>query len=308
MSQVLLGIHLTAVIIGFIVLILSVYIGLRLKITGLLFFDAIEIFLIFNLCSVLVYREGGRFGWVLEEAQVFALKKVIYFFVSGTITIIYLFLEFLVYQRIRLWKWIASISVLMTYVILVFSPFFEIAETRTPLWAYYVYNALLFAQFLWIYVRVVIHRKQVGDKNMVRMANLFLVVGPLGMLYYYFLESMGRFINKSSTPMEYTFPFPVLFIFMNIAMIIYGFTRFTVKTVVLSGIKFNQPKLQEKYQLSARELEIIRYLCDGLSNRETGEKLYISELTVKTHVRNVYRKMEVKNRLELLDIVFRFKE
>ncbi|MBB6480529.1 LuxR family transcriptional regulator [Spirochaeta isovalerica] len=52
--------------------------------------------------------------------------------------------------------------------------------------------------------------------------------------------------------------------------------------------------------ISEREQEIIELLIQGVSNREMGETLYISYNTVKTHVRNIYRKLDVSNKLQLL--------
>jgi LuxR family maltose regulon positive regulatory protein len=48
--------------------------------------------------------------------------------------------------------------------------------------------------------------------------------------------------------------------------------------------------------LSQRELEVFECLTEGLSNREIAQKLTISLTTVKTHTRNIYRKLDVKSR------------
>lgn len=50
--------------------------------------------------------------------------------------------------------------------------------------------------------------------------------------------------------------------------------------------------------LSARELEVLRQVSKGLSNRETAEALFISINTVKTHLLRIYEKLDVKNRTE----------
>lgn len=48
--------------------------------------------------------------------------------------------------------------------------------------------------------------------------------------------------------------------------------------------------------LSPRELEVLRLLADGLTDREIGEALAISPRTVETHVGNILRKLEARNR------------
>lgn len=50
--------------------------------------------------------------------------------------------------------------------------------------------------------------------------------------------------------------------------------------------------------LSDRELEILRLIADGLSNREVSERLFIALNTVKGHNQNIYQKLQVKRRTE----------
>ncbi|WP_205347216.1 response regulator [Pseudonocardia broussonetiae] len=48
--------------------------------------------------------------------------------------------------------------------------------------------------------------------------------------------------------------------------------------------------------LSAREMEVLRFVAAGSTNRETARALFISEATVKTHLLHVYAKLEVRDR------------
>ena len=48
--------------------------------------------------------------------------------------------------------------------------------------------------------------------------------------------------------------------------------------------------------LSTRELEVLRLVAEGLSNREIGERLYVGEATVKTHLLHTFTKLEVADR------------
>ncbi len=49
-------------------------------------------------------------------------------------------------------------------------------------------------------------------------------------------------------------------------------------------------------QLSAREIEVLEFVRQGLSNREIGRRLHISEATVKTHLIHIYGKLGVSDR------------
>ncbi|MBS4460666.1 response regulator transcription factor [Lactococcus petauri] len=73
---------------------------------------------------------------------------------------------------------------------------------------------------------------------------------------------------------------------------------------VLSGAvkeKINQQKHRkpELYDnLSKREMEVLKILAQGLSNQEIADQLFISLKTVKTHVSNIFNKLEVNDRTQ----------
>lgn len=50
--------------------------------------------------------------------------------------------------------------------------------------------------------------------------------------------------------------------------------------------------------LSEREQEVLKYVAAGLSNRDIAEKLFITESTVKKHLRNILAKLHVQNRVQ----------
>lgn len=53
--------------------------------------------------------------------------------------------------------------------------------------------------------------------------------------------------------------------------------------------------------LSEREIEVMRLLATGRTNREISQELYVSHGTVKAHTANIYRKLEVHNRAEMIN-------
>jgi DNA-binding NarL/FixJ family response regulator len=52
--------------------------------------------------------------------------------------------------------------------------------------------------------------------------------------------------------------------------------------------------------LSSREREVYDLLCEGLSNADIGRRLFISNATVKVHVRHVYDKLGIRSRTALV--------
>ncbi len=55
-----------------------------------------------------------------------------------------------------------------------------------------------------------------------------------------------------------------------------------------------------KYKLSETEIKIIKLLEKGLSNKAISSEFKISENTVKFHLKNIYKKLGVHNRLEAI--------
>ena len=81
-----------------------------------------------------------------------------------------------------------------------------------------------------------------------------------------------------------------------------------IETVKNGGTYFNIKEAEEetgdevfvdvfkkRFQLTKREIEIIRLVCNGASTPELSKKLFIAENTVNTHRRNIMYKLDVKN-------------
>jgi LuxR family transcriptional regulator, maltose regulon positive regulatory protein len=66
----------------------------------------------------------------------------------------------------------------------------------------------------------------------------------------------------------------------------------------LGQLRLTKPAAETGDALSGRELAVLRLLPTGLSQREIGDRLYVSVNTVKTHVRSVYRKLDAPTRDE----------
>jgi DNA-binding NarL/FixJ family response regulator len=55
---------------------------------------------------------------------------------------------------------------------------------------------------------------------------------------------------------------------------------------------------EEKLILSKRELEVLKLVAEGNSNLEISKKLFISDKTVKAHMRSIFKKLEVNDRAQ----------
>jgi DNA-binding CsgD family transcriptional regulator len=57
-----------------------------------------------------------------------------------------------------------------------------------------------------------------------------------------------------------------------------------------------------QFEISPRETDIVREICNGLSNKEISETLFISLQTVKDHTHRIYIKTNVKSRVQLINL------
>ena len=84
-----------------------------------------------------------------------------------------------------------------------------------------------------------------------------------------------------------------------------------VETVIIekqvftnAGFVLNKDALNH-LGLSARELEVLQLIADGLSNQQIAGRLFVSVNTIKTHVSNLFVKMDVQRRTQAIEMAKR---
>ena len=92
----------------------------------------------------------------------------------------------------------------------------------------------------------------------------------------------------------------IAFVFMVLGLWLgRRWTAKSSKTENLSSTELNGSLVQE-LGLSNREMEVLQLISEGYSNQEIADQLYVSLSTVKTHVSNLFSKLDVQRRTQAI--------
>lgn len=130
--------------------------------------------------------------------------------------------------------------------------------------------------------------------------------GTVGLVFMLACVCVDRVLPEigPSSCVLLSLPSPVVagFFFLNCWFLFLFIYRYGVRRYGILGAEGGCEFLSQ-YGISNREHEIILLICQGYSNKQIGERLFISLSTVKTHVYNIYKKLDVKNRTHLLSVL-----
>jgi DNA-binding NarL/FixJ family response regulator len=70
-------------------------------------------------------------------------------------------------------------------------------------------------------------------------------------------------------------------------------------------IPFTAPLKELEQEPTPREIEVLQLVSEGLVNREIGQRLFLSEETVKSHVRHLLAKLQARSRAHAVAVGFR---
>lgn len=116
-----------------------------------------------------------------------------------------------------------------------------------------------------------------------------------------------RYATQNS---EFTAVYLLVILSGNIAPVLYwrAYLRkhFISPILQTTGTQAMKQFLAE-HKISKREEEVIQLLCDGKTNKEISETLFISLQTVKDHIYRIFQKTDVKNRIQLINLIQSYK-
>ena len=142
---------------------------------------------------------------------------------------------------------------------------------------------------------MVVNTDLAAERNRYELAGLGLLFGRIG-------DSLGTVLSATldASPLVLITVTAVMFA-CTIALffVLYQRLYMPVAEPVLSEREIFE-RFAARHDLSTRERDVLRLLLERHSNAEIASELFVSEATVKFHVRNVLRKTGCKNRTELM--------
>jgi len=173
-------------------------------------------------------------------------------------------------------------------------------------------SSILFLVIFYALVFMCLNYKDIKTKYKKRVLKIFLTITILFLPYMY-LDARSEQIPILSKLFPYgLLSLPIFYMLWNLLSMYFAVKYF--KYVIYESNDLNsqkdieevqnkQTEFFEKFNITNREKEIILLLIKGDSYNQLAEELSISLTTVKTHVHNIYRKAEVKNKIQLINLI-----
>ena len=158
-------------------------------------------------------------------------------------------------------------------------------------WAFVVQTLMFLGMYVYCIVTLWVNLKNIEDRSSRGVALAINIVSlsltPLSVFSIFFRAVAD-------------FSYPVYVLAFSIIIMVYDYIRFGLDRQKQE----NNPELSfeslSRYKISEREFTVVQLICEGLTNKEIAQELNISVNTVNNHVANIFSKMEVRSRIDLL--------
>ena len=205
-----------------------------------------------------------------------------------------------VHFQFTLWFFIILLIVFLVFGFLVpVIDFFAVQETQinTRVFLFFIFIELI--TLIIVFANYFVLSKHVKNRYKVRFIKYFASVNLLLYLLSAILLIMGE-QNLNFIAM-YTIIYFAKDIIPLILLNKYLKKNYTHPVnIIAETIK---ESFVQKFGISKRETEIVEEIMKGRTNKEISERLFISVQTVKDHVHNIFLKTEVKNRVQLTNLI-----
>lgn len=216
------------------------------------------------------------------------------------IKISYELIEKRINLKFTLWYFIVLIIVFLVFGFLVpVFKYFLVEEKEINIHVFFIFVLLELATLIIVFANYFIYSKQLKDKHKVKFIKRFAIIN----LVLYLVSVVFLILSENS--LNFIAAYTVLYFFKDIIPLFilgrYFKNNYVHPTNVISDV--TKVSFIEKFGISKRESEIIEEIIQGRTNKEISDRLFISLQTVKDHIHNIFLKTEVKNRVQLTNLM-----
>ena len=186
---------------------------------------------------------------------------------------------------------IVSVLLFATAVLVMYISRMDLTDAVTnALWAFYPLCSLsLFV----LAVVIAIMYKRITDPHDKKLAKYFLIAFIPQCAF-----SLVDFLLMRDIAFQFTHvAYSVFSVFVFLDLSKYFFKHYDTQ----ADITDSESHIQKQFDLSDREIEVVEFLIKGETNQTIGDHLHISINTVKSHIKSIYKKLSVSNRLQLVN-------
>lgn len=122
------------------------------------------------------------------------------------------------------------------------------------------------------------------------------------LLIFMFLQNTALFFYKGNVYTALAFVF-LYYVYGGFMPVYFRYKADLSKLLMAGENNMSVERFCEKYEISKREKEVIHEICNGLSNQQIADKLFISLQTVKDHTHRIYGKTNCTSRAQLISMV-----
>ncbi|NIM91644.1 MAG: hypothetical protein GTO17_11935 [Candidatus Aminicenantes bacterium] len=168
----------------------------------------------------------------------------------------------------------------------------------------FLYIAIEILVLLLVLPQLLIHAPRIKEENKQKATQIF------AFLYLFVFGASLVFLLLAIRNRTFLAVYLLVFLSANILPLLYWKAylskHFVAPVIQITGVLGMKHFLAE-HKISRREEEVIQLLCDGKTNKEISETLFISLQTVKDHIYRIFQKTDVKNRVQLINLIQSYK-
>jgi|GEM_PF-3135339 len=260
---------------------------------------------IFLFCKILVF-----YLYNMNNIKVYYIYYIIYTIYQTSLAVFSLLFPIFVYKILKTYLNKIKKTIIITIALIELFPAVAFIIKRNEYQIYFqmintVQTILILALLFYIAFSV---------KNKIKHININEIKKTLKFMFYLQIFFYPLFacefifyrlpidLFKKIVPYYSVSVFSIFFLLINLTWLFFVSNFLYFPEIIID--KDNSINIFSNiYSITNRESEIIEFLLEGYSYKKISEKLFISFDTVKTHIKNIYRKSNVKNKMELSKLI-----